>query len=392
MKVIDEILNEWSYRCHDGIVDLTNPDKVKILFEILKPMLKESIDDDILNMLTNIEDTETKDKVLKFLQNVNKKEDKEEISQEKKEMSPQSFKIIHNKIEPYLLNKGLPEDKILTIIAKFAKEDEEESLIKYYQKAHKFDVNTDLSILDIPKKELNPNIIDSVYGLMRGSSGTKGVGKEEYFLVAFYSNVEKRKEGDLTIDGEDYEVKGTSAFVSDLTRGSFKEDVKPHLEDFIENLIKESKSKDILNKENKTLEANLISILDKVKTEWPDKIELMYKEYVKTIKTTNNQISNSDINQLFISNLQKELSKIYNNIDLSSIAKENSFFINTFKKSIAKNLIDNLKKDEKYLFVSPEGKIKVMQNNEDLKKAIDKSEIKITALSDAIPRLTFSQL
>ena len=36
MKVIDKILNEWSYRCHDGIVDLDNPNKVKILFEILK--------------------------------------------------------------------------------------------------------------------------------------------------------------------------------------------------------------------------------------------------------------------------------------------------------------------------------------------------------------------
>lgn len=390
MNVIDNILLEWSYRCPDGIVDMNDPNKVKILFEILKPILKESIDDDILNILTNIDDTETKDKVLKFLQNVNKKEDKEEISQEKKEMSPQSFKIIHNKIEPYLLNKGLPEDKILTIIAKFAKEDEEESLIKYYQKAHKFDVNTDLSILDIPKKELNPNIIDSIYGLMRGSSGTKGVGKEEYFLVAFYNNIEKRKEGDLTIDGEDYEVKGASTFVSDLTRGSFKDDVKIHLENFIKNLIEESKSKDILNKENKTLETNFISILDKGKTEWPDKIELMYKEYIKTIKTTNKQVTNSDINQLFISNLQKELSKIYNNIDLSSIARENSFFINTFKKSIAKNLIDNLKKDEKYLFVSPEGKVKVIQNNEDLKNAVDKNEIKITALSDAIPRLTFS--
>jgi hypothetical protein len=156
-----------------------------ILFEILKPILKEDIDDDILSMLTNIDDTETKEKVLKFLQTVNKKEDKEELSQIKSEISPKSFKIIHDKIEPYLLNKGLPEDKILTLIAKFAKEDEEEDLIKYYQKSHKFDVNTDLSILDIPKSELNPNTVNSIYGLMRGASGTKGVGKEEYFLVAF---------------------------------------------------------------------------------------------------------------------------------------------------------------------------------------------------------------
>lgn len=388
MKVIDNILLEWAYRCPDGIVDINNPDKVKILFEILKPILKEDIDDDILSTLTNINDIETKEKVLKYLQNINKKEDKEEINQVKNEMSPQSFKIIHNKIEPYLLNKGLPEDKILTIIAKFAKEDEEEDLIKYYQKNHKFDVNTDLSILDIPKKELNPNTVDSIYGLMRGSSGTKGVGKEEYFLVAFYNNVEKRKEGDLTIDGVDYEVKGVGSFVSDLSRGSFK-DVKPYLENFIKNLVKESKSKDILNKENTILEKDLLSILDKGKTEWPDKIELIYNEYIKIIKSTNKQITNNDINQLFISNLQKELNNLYKNINLSSIAKENSFFVNTFKKTIAKTLIDNTNKEEKYLFVSPEGKVKVIQDNEDLKNAIDKNIIRISALSDAIPRLTF---
>jgi hypothetical protein len=35
MKVIDKILNEWSYRCHDGIVDLDNPDKKSILDQIL---------------------------------------------------------------------------------------------------------------------------------------------------------------------------------------------------------------------------------------------------------------------------------------------------------------------------------------------------------------------
>lgn len=35
MNVIDKILNEWSFRCHDGIVDLNNHDKVMILREIL---------------------------------------------------------------------------------------------------------------------------------------------------------------------------------------------------------------------------------------------------------------------------------------------------------------------------------------------------------------------
>jgi hypothetical protein len=36
MEVIDKILREWSFRCHDGIVDMNDPKKKAILEEILK--------------------------------------------------------------------------------------------------------------------------------------------------------------------------------------------------------------------------------------------------------------------------------------------------------------------------------------------------------------------
>jgi hypothetical protein len=35
MEVIDKILREWSFRCHDGIVDMNNPIKLSILEEVL---------------------------------------------------------------------------------------------------------------------------------------------------------------------------------------------------------------------------------------------------------------------------------------------------------------------------------------------------------------------
>jgi hypothetical protein len=35
MEVIDKILSEWSFRCHDGIVDIDNPVKLSILQEII---------------------------------------------------------------------------------------------------------------------------------------------------------------------------------------------------------------------------------------------------------------------------------------------------------------------------------------------------------------------
>jgi len=46
MKVIDEILQEWSYRCHDGIVDINDPKKKAILDQILK---ENNIDEIELN-------------------------------------------------------------------------------------------------------------------------------------------------------------------------------------------------------------------------------------------------------------------------------------------------------------------------------------------------------
>ena len=36
MTVIDKILTEWSFRCHDGIVDIDDPKKITILNEVLK--------------------------------------------------------------------------------------------------------------------------------------------------------------------------------------------------------------------------------------------------------------------------------------------------------------------------------------------------------------------
>ena len=44
MNVIDKILLEWSYRCHDGIVDLNDENKVTILREILDEESNNNLD------------------------------------------------------------------------------------------------------------------------------------------------------------------------------------------------------------------------------------------------------------------------------------------------------------------------------------------------------------
>lgn len=67
MNVIDKILNEWSYRCHDGIVDINDPKKKAILDEIFKEynidLLKEDQDDQIANIFSYIGDEKTLTKI-----------------------------------------------------------------------------------------------------------------------------------------------------------------------------------------------------------------------------------------------------------------------------------------------------------------------------------------
>ena len=56
MEVINKILNEWSFRCHDGIVDMNDPIKLSILDKILKEydvdLLKEDQDNDLVNIFS----------------------------------------------------------------------------------------------------------------------------------------------------------------------------------------------------------------------------------------------------------------------------------------------------------------------------------------------------
>ena len=58
MKVTDEILNEWSFRCHDGIVDLNDPKKLDILEEILK---EQDLDEKTARFISNLKNKSTLD-------------------------------------------------------------------------------------------------------------------------------------------------------------------------------------------------------------------------------------------------------------------------------------------------------------------------------------------
>ena len=47
--------------------------------------------------------------------------------------------------------------------------------------------------------------------------------------------------------------------------------------------------------------------------------------------------------------------------------------------------------EDSYIFVSKKGDLKIIENKETLKNAVDNNEIKITAFSDAVPRLSYRE-
>ena len=113
MEVIDKILNEWSFRCHDGIVDMNDPKKLVILNEILAEYnlneqekksyeeLSSELKDEMLNL--------GYDEKLKILSYIKKVKSKEEEN-------------IKN-IEKELNSKQIPEDILDLIVLRSEKRD-----------------------------------------------------------------------------------------------------------------------------------------------------------------------------------------------------------------------------------------------------------------------------
>ena len=406
MEVIDKILNEWSFRCHDGIVDMNDPIKLSILKEVLIEynILNEDIDDDILTALSNLEpDDSRKEKVLNYIKSTStEKEKEEEIEKlkqqidgsvkEKKEIAEKLFSI-----EQKLIERNLSDSVASYIIYSFLKKDKEKEFIKYFDNEPKLEVKNGTNIKQIPLAQLSNDIINDIYNKLSGATGTKGIGKEENFLVAFYDNIIKEKKGDISVNGQKYEIKGEDAILvpSNLSRGSFKNDIKPYLESFSNNLILKLQ-KTILSDKPATInilknEFDKIILKSKESEGWTNRVKIMYENYIKEIKSTIKNISNNELNKLFISTLENELGKIYGNVDLTNIVKENLFSPDLFKKTIASYLINNLNINEPIMFVSSEGIIKIFNDKEEIIEAINNGSLKITALSDAIPRLTFNK-
>jgi hypothetical protein len=234
MNVIDKILNEWSFRCHDGIVDMNDPKKVSILKEIL---IEEGIDDDILDATLNLpkEDPsseEKKQKALAVLTGSDDEKDKEiagfkqDIINTSKKKKEQEEKV--KEIEDILKEKDIPEDILDLIVLRSEKRDLLTPLKDLINSTTLKDLNA--------KGQLKVNQDLKWINNLTATQSSLSLGKGEILLTIMLKDAILARANDYDIDinneqvevkqsGRNKEGKPTGAIISKAGRSSNYENV-----------------------------------------------------------------------------------------------------------------------------------------------------------------------
>lgn len=171
MKVIDKILNEWSFRCHDGIVDLNDPKKVRILKEIL---------------------------------------DENGINLEEQDEESTSTKSFDQLIESKNLKRET-KDKVITVLSEVEKQKIVDNLSN--------DISTVISFLNN-----NPELIRKTFDIKEGD-----MGRGEVTLIIASSDgqkiAKKGELGDVSVGGKSYELKEANDKTPIRAGGTFRSPV-----------------------------------------------------------------------------------------------------------------------------------------------------------------------
>jgi hypothetical protein len=356
MTVIDKILNEWSFRCHDGIVDLNDSKKVRILFEILK----EDVDDDILNALVNT-DADTKTKVLKYLQKIGKKEDSE--------------------LKKILTQKNLGA-LIKTIMYDAQETGQEDDLLDYLKSSDQITLEDLLKGKNLftlfEQTPLSDDFIQLLIDIT-GNIGNVAIGRGEIALITLIKNAKKLSGSDVNIDGEKIEIKNRSSKTGGILA---PENLKRSSSVVVNSLLIKAVNNLFTNNEVvKTLTDNISK--KGARGSWPAKIDLMYKTYL--IQKQNNKTQST-----FEKELDDVFDKLYgsNFINVKDYLENQDFNINKFKIDLAKKLSQEYFNENKFdyiLFIDPNLNYSIYKKDEFINDI--GSKIEISGYSDLLPRL-----
>jgi hypothetical protein len=349
MTVIDRLLREWSFRCHDGIVDLNDPNKVKVLEEMISN--NELID------LFNDMDNEDKAKIIGKIKSLSKRK--------------------HGDIIIKLNQKNL--NRVSKIIVDFAETPEKKGENK--EDDHIFELanclesgmtldslgNSGNLISKLKSKGFSETFSKNLINLTYIEEG-KVIGKGEVALIILLNDAEKSKTGDIKIDNKTIEVKAErSKMVLRSVRETPVKLINKYIGQLLDNLFEND------DEIKKSIEEKIANVKG-----WPNKLSVIYSQY-------------NDKNK-FEEELRKFLEKIYdrdfvadldkNELDLSNV--------NKFKIDIAKKLAKEYTDDVKYdniIFLDDNTNYEIFDRNV-FNDIGDK--IKVAEFSDSIPRLSYN--
>jgi len=339
MTVIDKILNEWSFRCHDGIVDLNDSKKVKILLEILE----EDIDDDILNALIGSDDN-AKSKILKYLKRVGDTNSNEGLEQQvTKLLQTRLGKSRNDIIEQVIFIADSKQFDLLEELKSYL----ENPTIGYNDLIENDNLDTLFASTKFPKE-----FIDKIIAIKGPAQPSLGMG--EVALCVFLKNTYKSNKGDVVSDSNMIEIKGSGAKVmnADISVGSKAE---------------------IMNNPNFQKLVELYGSSMKGKT-WVENIQSAYQGSDKTEYI-------SIVNAL-LKDLYPFANIIVNDKDFTDAL--------SFNKKIAAGIANEYLKDQDLLFFNPETNDYIyIKGYEDYVNKIYDGTLFAKKASDKIPRISY---
>jgi hypothetical protein len=196
MTVIDKILSEWSFRCHDGIVDMNDPNKVSILNELLEQhglteeeeYTQADLMKDLASSVNKLDNFNDKKRVLQYVQKLVGK------------IQGQEEQIIKN-IEDKLKAKNIPEDILDLIVLRTEKLDQVSQLNSLIN----------LKTLDKLGTSGNLNIDNNLKWLnnLTATQSSLSLGKGEILLTILLENANlyKKSNYDIQLGNNEIEVK-----------------------------------------------------------------------------------------------------------------------------------------------------------------------------------------
>lgn len=340
MTVIDKILNEWSFRCHDGVVDLNDANKVKILLEILR----EDIDDDILNALVST-DAPTKEKILKYLRRIGDTNSNESL--EKQVAALLKPKLGRNDlIEQVIFIADSKQFDILEDLKSYL----ENPTIGYNDLVENDNLDTLFSATNFSKE-----FTDKIIAIKGSAQPSLGMG--EVALCVFLKDTYKSNKGDIISSGNLIEIKGSNAKImdSDISVGSKSE------------LFDNPKFQNIVQKYGEKL-------LGKKMT-WVEYIQSTYNE------TSDKKQYIDDLNS-FLKDLYPKTNISVDDTDLKTT--------DLFNKKIAVSIAKDYLKDQNLLIFNSTTKNYIyIEGYEDYVNKIYDGTIFVARASDKIPRISY---